>query len=116
MSTPQTNLLIIKGLIDNLPLKDISFAKTFIDKREFPLLQELVDSALYKINKNLTSDNPKEEYKTLNVEAIEELAVKIDEYIIQVYGESVRLNAADLVDDEEDYYENFEEFDLNDLY
>lgn len=111
---PAQTLITIKKLIEKLPLKDIPIAERFISERNFPMLQELVDSALYKINKNLTSENPKEEYKSLDVDAIEELAVKLDEYIISVYGESVRLNAADLVDDEDVYYE--EEYDLNDLY
>lgn len=114
MNTAQSNLMTIKALIQHLPLKDIPLAEKFIHQRNFPMLQELVDSALYKINKSLTSDNPKKEYEILNVEMIEELAVKLDEYIISVYGESVRLNAADLVDDEDVYYE--EEYDLNDLY
>ena len=54
-------------------------------------------------------------YKILDIDAIEELSVKIDGYVTKVYGESLRLNAEDLEDDE-DYYENFNEYDLNDLY
>lgn len=113
---PAQTLITIKKLIENLPSKDIPIAEKFIAQRNFSMLQELVDSALYKINKNLASDKPKEEYKILNVDNIEELAVKIDEYMIAIYGESYRLNAADLTDDEEDYYENFDKYDLNDLY
>lgn len=113
---PAQTLMTIKKLIEHLPLKDIPIAEKFIAQRNLPMLQELVDSALYKINKNLASENPKEEYKVLDVEAIEELAVKIDNYITTVYGESVRLNAADLEDDEEDYYVHFDEYDLNDIY
>lgn len=113
---PAQTLMTIKKLVENLPLKDIPIAERFISERNFPMLQELVDSALYKINKNLASENPKKEYEILNVELIEELAVKVDEYITEVYGESTRLNVADLVDDEEEYYDNFNEYDLNDLY
>lgn len=116
MSNPKSNLEFIKDNIKHLPLKDSKLAKEFIDKREFRKLQELVDSALYKITKSLNSDNPKEEYKILGVDAIEELAVKVDNYITIVYGESFKLNAIDLEDDDEEYYENFNEYDLNDLY
>lgn len=116
MSNPKSNLEFIKDNIKHLPIKDSKLAKEFLDKREFRKLQELVDSALYKITKNLNSENPKEEYKILDVDAIEELAIKIDDYITIVYGESFKLNAADLEDDDEEYYENFNEYDLNDLY
>lgn len=115
MSNPKSELQFIKDNIKHLPFKDKELAQKFIDKREFASLQELVDSALYKIDKNLKTDNPKEEYKIIDIDAIEELAVKIDEYIIKVYGESVRLNASDLEDDEE-YYDNFNEYELNDIY
>lgn len=115
MSSPKSDLEYIKDNIKCLPNKDITFAKSFLEKREFNKLQELVDSALYKISKNLNSDNPKPEYKILDIDAIEELSVKIDNYITQVYGESFKLNAEDLEDDE-DYYENFDNYDLNDLY
>ena len=116
MSNQKTNLEFISGNIKHLPIKDSKLAKEFLTKREFRKLQELVDSALYKITKNLNSDNPKEEYKILDVDAIEELAIKIDDYITKVYGESFKLNASDLEDDDEEYYENFNEYDLNDLY
>lgn len=112
----KSELEFIKNNIKQLPLKDQQFAKKFLDNRDFQSLQDLVDSALYKITKSLNSDNPKEEYKILDVDAIEELSVKIDNYSMKVYGESQRLNAADLYDDEEYYYENFNEYDLNDLY
>ena len=116
MSNPKDNLEYIKNNLKHLPKKDITIAEEKLRKREFTLLQEIVDSALYKVNKNLASENPKEEYRSLNLEAIEDLAVRIDEYTTQVYGENIRLNAADLEDDEEDYYENFNEYDLNDIY
>lgn len=112
----KNDLEFIKNNIKHLPIKDQKFANKFIENKEFQNLQDLVDSALYKINKNLKSDNPKEEYKILNIDAIEELTVKIDNYITNVYGESLRLNAADLTDDDEEYYESFNEYDLNDLY
>lgn len=115
MSNQKSELEYIKQNIKYLPLKDAKLADDFIKSRDFIKLQELVDSALYKIAKNLKSDNPKEEYKILDIDAIEELAVKIDSYVVKVYGESMKLNAEDLEDDE-DYYEGFNEYELNDVY
>lgn len=115
MSNPKSDLEYIKENIKCLPLKDVTFAKSFIEKREFNKLQELVDSALYKIDKNLNSENPKPEYKILDIDAIEELSVKIDSYITAVYGESFKLNTENLEDDE-DYYDGFNDYDLNDIY
>lgn len=115
MSNPKNDLEFIKNNIKQLPIKDAVLASEFINNREFHKLQELVDSALYKITKNLNSNNPKTEYKILDIDAIEELSVKVDNYITAVYGESFKLNAEDLEDDE-DYYENFNEYDLNDIY
>lgn len=115
MSNPKSELEYIKQNVKHLPLKDAKLADDFIKSRDFIKLQELVDSALYKIAKNLKSENPKEEYKILDIDAIEELAVKIDSYVVKVYGESMKLNAEDLEDDE-DYYEGFNEYELNDVY
>lgn len=115
MNNPKSELEFIKQNIKHLPLKDIKLAEDFIKNRDFLRLQELVDSALYKIARNLKSENPKEEYKILDIDAVEELSVKIDGYVTKVYGESMKLNAEDLEDDE-DYYKEFEEYDLNDLH
>ena len=115
MSKSKNALEFIKSNITSLPSKDVRLAQQFLDNRNFHHLQELVDSALYKISKNLNSDNPKQEYKILDIDAIEELSVKVDNYITTVYGESFKLNAEDLEDDE-DYYEHFTEYDLNDIY
>ena len=115
MNNPKSELDYIKQNVKHLPLKDAKLADDFIKNRDFIKLQELVDSALYKIAKNLKSENPKEEYKILDIDAIEEWAVKIDSYVVKVYGESVKLNAEDLEDDDE-YYEGFNEYDLNDIY
>ena len=115
MNNPKSELDYIKQNVKHLPLKDAKLADDFIKNRDFIKLQELVDSALYKIAKNLKSENPKEEYKILDIDAIEEWAVKIDSYVVKVYGESEKLNAEDFEDDDE-YYEGFNEYDLNDIY
>lgn len=115
MSKTINTLAFIKDNIKHLPTKDITLAQQFLNNREFHHLQELVDSALYKINKSLKSDNPKEEYKSLDVDIIEELSVKIDKYIILVYGESIRMDAIDLGDTNDEMYEEFND-DLSDSY
>lgn len=115
MSKTTNTLAFIKDNIKHLPTKDIALAQQFLNNREFHHLQELVDSALYKINKSLKSDNPKEEYKSLDVDIIEELSVKIDKYIILVYGESIRMDAIDLEDTNDEIYEEFND-DLSDSY
>ena len=112
MSKSKNALEFIKNNITSLPSKDVRLAQLFLDNRNFHHLQELVDSALYKINKSLKSANPKEEYKYLDVDTIEELAVMIDDYIMLVYGESIRMNASDLIDEDDEMYNDFEDIDI----
>ena len=52
----------IRKLINNLPESDIPLGERFISERQFESLQELVDSAIFRVNKNVRWDNPKEEY------------------------------------------------------
>ena len=78
MST--TTLSNIKKLIDNLPQKDIMLGHMFLEDRNFEALQALVDSALIKIRRSRSSDNPKEEYKDINLEALDTLKAEVDSY------------------------------------
>ena len=70
----------IKKLIANLPNKDVSLGYKFLDERNFESLQSLVDSALVKVRRNQVADNPKEEYKGLDLEALDTLKAEIDSY------------------------------------
>lgn len=97
MSTPVSR---IKSMIDALPKKDIPFGFKFLEKRDFDSLKELVDSAIYKINKNLLSSNPKEEYINIDLERLNTLKSEIDSYILQIDIEDY--------DNNDDFY-NFNE-------
>lgn len=96
----------IKKLIDSLPVKDIPLGYKFLDRRDFDSLSELIGSALYKINKNLNSDSPKEEYLKLNLENINKLKSEVDLYVIE--SEILESN---FYNNEED--ENNSEYDEN---
>ena len=78
MST--TTLSNIKKLVNNLPQKDIMLGHMFLEDRNFEDLQALVDSALIKIRRSRSSDNPKEEYKDINLEALDTLKAEVDSY------------------------------------
>lgn len=78
----------IKGLLQYLPQKDIKYANKFISTRDYDSLQSLVGSAIYKIEKNLLSNSPKEEYLSINIEKLNELKAEIDSYIILITGEN----------------------------
>ena len=96
----------IKSLIGSLPKKDISFGYKFLEERDFESLQELINSALYKINKSLNSDNPKEEYLKINLEDLNSLKAKVDIYSAQIGFEDEDIES-DLDYDESEIEENY---------
>ena len=74
----------IKRLTQYLPKGDIALAHTFTDSRDFESLQELVDSAIVKIKRNISSNNPKEGYLGLDVDEMEKLKIEVDDYVDQL--------------------------------
>lgn len=74
----------IKRLTQYLPKDDIALAHTFIDSRDFESLQELVDSAIVKTRRNISSSNSKEEYLSLDMDEIEKLKTEVDDYVDQL--------------------------------
>ena len=74
----------IKALMDSLPERDMPLGHKFLNERDFDSLKELVDSAIYKVKKSLKSDNPKEEYRKVNLEDLNMLKSEVDMYIIQL--------------------------------
>ena len=72
----------IKRLVTSLPEKDIKLAENFINKRDFESLQELVDSARYKVRKSQSSDNPRPEYASINLGKLSELKGEVDSYVL----------------------------------
>ena len=72
----------IKELIKTLPNRDIPIGERLLKERDFDSLKELVDSAIYRINKNLSSDNPKQEYLDVDMEQLTLLKSEVDAYIL----------------------------------
>ena len=90
----------MKNLINYLPNKDITLGKKFIESRDFESLQELVDSARYKVKKSQSSEQPKEEYTNIDLEKLSELKGEVDTYILSIF-----IPDADEDDSEVDYYD-----------
>lgn len=74
----------MRNLIKHLPKSDLVLSQRFIDCRDFESLQELVDSAIIKIRKNLRSSTPKEEYINLDVDELNQLKAEVDVYLEQL--------------------------------
>ena len=74
----------MKALMDSLPERDIPLGHKFLNERDFNSLKELIDSAIYKVKKSLKSDNPREEYRKVNLEDLNMLKSEVDMYIIQL--------------------------------
>lgn len=82
MSEP---VIRIRELIPALPAKDIALGYKFLDKRDFESLQELVDSAEYKVKKSLNSaNNPKPEYTSIDLEKLSSLKAEVMTYCLQL--------------------------------
>lgn len=71
----------IKSLSKQLPANDITLAEKFIAERDFESLLEIVSSDIYLINKYSESDSIPSKYANLDVEALLELRVEIQEYM-----------------------------------
>ncbi len=97
MSTPVQKM---KELVKFLPKKDIKYANTFIEVRDFESLKDLVWSDLYKIDKNLDSKNPNQEYLDLDSDKIMDLFTEVNNYCDLLY-------ASDMIEDDfiEDTYD-----------
>lgn len=68
----------------SLPKRDIPLGYKFLENREFDSLKELIDSAIYKVEKNLKSSAPKEEYLRVNLEELNTLKSEVDIYTMQL--------------------------------
>lgn len=71
----------IKRLSKELPERDIKLAESFIAKRDFEKLLEIVVSDIYLVQQNNLSENPKEKYLNIDVDKLLELKVEIEEYV-----------------------------------
>jgi hypothetical protein len=75
----------IKELIPSLPNRDIQLGYDFLNKRDFESLKDLIDSAIYKVEKNIKSNTPKEEYTKVNLDELIELKLEVSVYLNQLY-------------------------------
>jgi len=74
----------MRKLINNLPESDIQLGERFINERQFISLQELVDSAIFKVNKNIRGDKPKAEYLKVDLWELKKLKAEVDVYVEQL--------------------------------
>ena len=75
----------IKELIPSLPNRDIQLGYDFLNKRDFESLKDLIDSAIYKVEKNIKNNTPKEEYTKVNLDELIELKLEVSVYLNQLY-------------------------------
>ena len=74
----------MRGLIPCLPKRDIELGHKFLDTRDFESLQQLVDSARYKVKKSQDSGNPKPQYANIDMGKLNELKAEVDTYAYQL--------------------------------
>ena len=94
-----TQIETIRRLIVYLPKRDIQLGYKFLNRRDFDSLKELIDSAIYKVEKNLASENSKDEYINLDLDMMNELQQEVYLYAINL----------ELPDNEDDY-NNYDDF------
>lgn len=95
----------MKALIPSLPERDIELANKFLNNRDFESLQLLVDSALVRVKKGLSKENPKEGYLRVDPEEIRKLKSEVD-----VYCEALELT------EQGDEYDDFDSEGYNQDY
>ncbi len=72
---------IIKALTKSLPSRDINLALSFIDKREFEPLLDLIKSDITLVEKNLTAEVSNPMYEVCVLAKIIELQEWVTEYV-----------------------------------
>lgn len=73
----------IRTNVNQLPEKDIPIAHKFLAQRDFESLQDLVDSAIKKVEKSRThkaSPELQEKYKDIDVFKLQEMSLNVVEY------------------------------------
>lgn len=94
----------IESLIPELPETDVPFGNKYLKNRDFESLQLLVDSAIVRVRKGLTKENPKEEYLKVDLEKLSELKVEVD-----TYYSMMEIPAQE----DEDVYEDYDDEEFN---
>lgn len=80
MDKNYSSLDIIRNYIPSLPKKDADLAYKFLDNRDFESLQMLVDSAIIRVKRGLSKENPSKEYLCANLDGIRRLKLEVDYY------------------------------------
>lgn len=62
----------------------MKYATKFFTKRDFKSLDELVSSTVVKITRNLSRENPREDYKQIDLNKLKTLWFEIDLYCSQL--------------------------------
>lgn len=105
----------IESFITILPVKDQNIAKCFLKNRKFEELKEIIDSDIYKAEKEKKQiDETSKEYVVLesNLDAMTQMKNLVDDYINQI-------NFGDVDDYDptiEDYNDDDESEFLNNIY
>lgn len=71
----------IKKLLGYLSKEDLQLAHLFIERRDFEDLKDLVDSAIYRIDRKNLSE---EELKTVHMEELLKLKSEVDWYVAKI--------------------------------
>lgn len=71
----------IKELLNYLPKSEVHYAEKYYNLRDFQSLKEIVDSTIFKIKKNLSSDSIKDEYLSIDLDSLYTLQTKVTEYL-----------------------------------
>lgn len=95
----------MRKLLNSLPKSDITLGEQFIQRRDFESLKDLVDSAIYKVRKNIKSENPKQEYLDVDLTELSNLKAEVDVYLTQL-----EVPSNEWEEDLEDDYDYGEEY------
>lgn len=95
----------MRKLLNSLPKSDITLGEQFIQSRDFESLKDLVDSAIYKVRKNIKSENPKQEYLDVDLTELSNLKAEVDVCLIQL-----EVPSNEWEEDLEDDYDYGEEY------
>lgn len=80
----------MRKLLYSLPKSDIALGEQFIQSRDFELLKDLVDSAIYKVRKHKARKDeeggvpPKQEYLDVDLTELSNLKAEVDVYLTQL--------------------------------
>lgn len=93
----------IKELVKYLPKEDISFAETFLSKRDYESLKELTWSSFKRVEKAYIKENIPEKYKNVDIDKLRDLAVTCEEYYFFLYPEELEEDDFDMTFEQADY-------------